>query len=832
MSASDPTVGQVLGHYRLIEQIGAGAMGVVFRALDEQLRRDVAVKVLPNGLFGDAASRERLRKEALAVGRLNHPNIAMAFDFGEESGVAYFVSEYISGLTLDEKIGKQPLPQKTVLELGIQLMSGLEAAHRGDVIHRDLKPSNIRLNRDGQLKILDFGLARLIEPIDENALTASLDSGTSVSGTLPYMAPELLRAEPADTRADIWAAGAVLYEMATGKRAFPDRQPSLVIDAILHYDPVWPTLIHPKITAPLETLILKALDRDPDRRYQSARELRVDLARLLADATIDSDAKRTSSRDGANPLDRHPSRTYPKRWLLFTFVFALLIIGITGTLVWRNHESDNNAAAVHSIAVLPFTELSPSAGQEYFAEGMTEELISQLTQVGALRVISRSSVMQYKGKQISPSDIGRQLNVEGVVEGTVRREENRVRITVELSDARGGRNLWSHSYERDLVDVLRLQTEVARAIVDEVKVEITPQEQQQLTARPPTIAPQVYEDYLQARYSLSQRTPADLRIAVEKFEAVTAADPNYARAYVGLADAYILLGLYRALPAQQALQSARTAAKRAIELDPRLGDAHASLGFIGFLDLEWNRADEEFKAALDLNPGYSTAHHWYALYLAAQGRSDESLKQIGVAAALDPNSSIIQANKAWCYYLARRYDNAIAKAKEVLAHDPGFVVAHEYLGQSYVEKGQFDKAIAELSTTVQLSGGVPFYTAELANAYASAGRTVEARSLLRELESESLSANVSSADLAMVYAGLHDVSKATSLLEIAVRERNPMVVDLKVHPRYDVLRSDPRFAALVARLGREPEATAGTSGLGTTSSSGLASSGLAPTPAR
>jgi serine/threonine protein kinase/Tfp pilus assembly protein PilF len=807
-------------------------MGVVFRALDEQLRRDVAVKILPNTLFSDAASRERLRKEALAVGRLNHPNIAMAFDFGEESGVAYFVSEYISGPTLDEKIGKQPLPQKMLLELGIQLLSGLEAAHRGDVIHHDLKPANIRLNRDGQLKILDFGLARLIEPIDENAQTSSLDSKTSISGTLPYMAPELLRAEPADTRADIWAAGAVLYEMATGKRAFPDKQPSLVIDAILHYDPVRPTLINPKITAPLEAVILKALDRDPDRRYQTARELRVDLARLLTDGTSDSDAKRASSRDGANLHGLGPARAYSKRRLTFIVALVLLLIGITGILVWRYLEPANHAVAVRSIAVLPFTDLSASVGQEYFAEGLTEELISQLTQVGALRVISRSSVMQYKGKPISPTDIGRQLNVEGVIEGTVRRQENRVRITVELSDARGGRNLWSHSYERDLVDVLRLQTEVARAIVDEVKVEITPQEQQQLAVHPPTIAPQVYEDYLQARYNLSQRTPADLRIAVAKFEAVTAADPNYARAFVGLADAYTLLGLYRAMPTQQALQSARAAAKRAIELDPRLGDAHASLGFIGFLDLEWDRAEEEFKAALDLNPGYATAHHWCALYLAAQGQSTEALKQINVAEALDPNSSIIQANIAWCYYLARQYDMAIAKAKEALAHDPGFVVAHEYLGQSYVEKGQFDNAIAELSTAVQLSGGVPYYTAELANAYASAGRTAEARSLLRELESEGTRANVSAADLAMVYAGLHDIPKATELLETAVRERNPMVVELKVHPRYDVLRSDPRFAALVERLGREPEASTGTSELGTRNFPELASSGLDPTPAR
>ena len=274
-----PSSGQMLGHYRLVEQIGAGGMGVVFRAHDEQLQRDVAIKILPIGMFADDASRKQFRTEALAVGKLNHANIAMAFDFGEEGGIDYLVTEYIPGVNLDQMLGQQPLPQKEVLELGIQLAKGLEAAHRENVIHRDLKPGNLRINPDGQLKILDFGLAKLVEPV-ELAETANLNTSLSVTGTLPYMAPELLRAEPADARADIWAAGAVLYEMATGKRAFPDRQPSLLIDAILHYDPVRPCLVNPEVSAALEMVILKALDRDPNLRYQTARELRADLTRI------------------------------------------------------------------------------------------------------------------------------------------------------------------------------------------------------------------------------------------------------------------------------------------------------------------------------------------------------------------------------------------------------------------------------------------------------------------------------------------------------------------------------------------------------------------------
>src|ERR1039457_4389659 len=295
MAIQAPSSGQVLGHYRLIEQIGAGGMGVVFRAHDEQLQRDVAVKILPIGLFTDDATRRQFRTEALAVGKLNHSNIAMAFDFGEERGIDYLVTEYIPGVNLDQMLGQQPLPQKEVLELGIQLARGLEAAHRENVIHRDLKPGNLRVNLDGQLKVLDFGLAKLIEPIDENAETASITTKLVVSGTLPYMAPEVLRAETADARTDIWAAGAVLYEMATGKRAFPDRQPSLLIDAILHYDPVRPCLINPEVSAALEMVILKALDRDPDLRYQSVRELRADLGRILAGDELSTETLRRTS---------------------------------------------------------------------------------------------------------------------------------------------------------------------------------------------------------------------------------------------------------------------------------------------------------------------------------------------------------------------------------------------------------------------------------------------------------------------------------------------------------------------------------------------------------
>jgi serine/threonine protein kinase len=382
MSAPPPSIGRVFGHYRLVEQVGAGGMGVVFRALDEQLQRDVAVKILSAGLLSDPANRERFRREALAVGRLNHPNIAMAFDFGEQDGVDYLVSEYITGVTLDEKIAGQPLLQEIVLELGLQLMSGLEAAHRAGVIHRDLKPGNVRINRDGQVKILDFGLAKVMEPIDGKTETVSLEENLSVSGTLPYMAPEMLRAQPADARADVWAAGAVLYEMATGRRAFPDRQPSLVIDAILHYDSVRPTLLNPQISQALESVILKALERDPEQRYQTAREVGADLAHVRAGSEISIPRPPISTSVSTQKVATS-GRSW--RWIAAALA-AVLVIAAVGGMVWRKQMTASNPGTIRSIAVLPFADFSAANGsQEYFADGITEELINDLSSIGALR---------------------------------------------------------------------------------------------------------------------------------------------------------------------------------------------------------------------------------------------------------------------------------------------------------------------------------------------------------------------------------------------------------------------------------------------------------------
>jgi len=819
VSATSPTVGQVLGHYRLIEQIGAGGMGIVFRALDEQLQRDVAVKILPPGLLKEPTRRERFRREALAIGRLNHSNIAIAFNFGAENGIDYLVTEYISGVGLDEKIGGQPLPQKTVLEYGVQMVSGLQAAHRAGVIHRDLKPGNIRINEDGQLKILDFGLAKVMHSIDESAQTDTLENNISVSGTLPYMAPELLRAERVDARADIWAAGAVLYEMATGRRAFPDRNASLLIDAILHYDPVRPALINPQISLALENVILKALDRDPDRRYQSARELRVDLMRLLAGSEVDIESRPPSSSGFTRPVsDRYVVARKPWPWITAA-IAAVLILAVAGVILWRKSSSSAGspreaslASDIHSIAVLPFTDLSSNGEtQRYFADGMTEELINDLSSISALRVISRNSSMQYKDTHVKLPEIARELNVDAVVEGTVQRVGDQVKISAALVDARQDRNLWGHSYEGDLRNVLSLQSEVAQAIASEVRVQLSPEESANL-ARRPAVNPEAYESYLQALYLLNNGARNDQHRALSEFKKAVEQDPTSALAWAGLADSYTLMAMYGEVAPRAVMPLAEAAAKKALQLDDTLAQAHAALGIIDWTYL-WNSAaaGQEFARAVQLNPGYAVAHEWRGNYLSRTGNAEEAIQELQKAQQLDPLSPVIETNIGRVYYYARRYDKAIQILSQQAAAQPSFWMAPAALGATYLAQGKYDDAIRQLERSHNLMPEVLFSQGVLGDAYGRAGRTEAARNISAELHQLSRSRYVPAIYAGLVAIGLGDKEQAFKLLDQAFNERSEWMMDLKVEPELDPLRSDPRFQQLERRVdeaGNNPAASA------------------------
>ena len=795
--SAPPIIGQVFGHYRLLEQVGAGGMGVVFRAVDEQLQRDVAVKVLPHGVLSDPATRERFRKEALAIGRLNHPNIAMAFDFGEENGVDYLVTEFIAGITLDDKLREQALPQSTVLELGIQLLSGLEAAHRAGVIHRDLKPGNIRINHDGQLKILDFGLAKIVGPIDASAETSGLEEKLSVSGTLPYMAPELLRAQPADARADVWAAGTVLYEMATGKRAFPDKQATLVIDAILHYDPVRPTLLNPQVTPSLEMVILKALDRDPEQRYQTARELRTDLIRVQAGSNLEIPTQPATGSVSTRPEQK-------KLWRWITAVIAvLMVIAVAGVVVWRKRAAPTESGAIRSIAVLPFADFSPGAGtQEYFADGVTEEVINDLSGIGALRVISRNSVMNYKNVHKPLPEIARELNVDAVLEGTVQRSGDRVKISADLVDARQDRNLWGHSYQGDLRDVLNLQSEVAQAIAGEIKVQLSPQESAALSKRQ-AVNPQAYETYLHALYLWNKRTPQDLHASLAEFKKAIDQDPTSALAWAGLADSYTILVSDGELAPREGMPLAEAAARKALQLDDSLAQAHAALA-ITLFTYEWDNAGagQEFQHAIALNPNYAVGHAWYGLYLNYNGRFDEALREMQRAHELDPLSVVIRLNVTRCYYFSRQYSTAIKQMKVLQAEEPRSWVVAAVLGQAEVAAGNLDDAQKNLERARTLSPDSLLSIGVLGDAYGRAGKRDQALAMAAQLDNLARTRYISPIYSALVYMGLRDKTRAFELLDKAFDERSEWMMELKVEPELDPLRNDPRFQSLLDRVSK------------------------------
>ncbi len=725
VSAPVPSDGHILGHYRLIEQIGAGGMGVVFRARDEQLQRDVAVKILPHGLFSDEASRKQFRKEALAVGKLNHPNIAMAFDFGEENGVDYLVTEYIPGANLDEKIGHQPLPLKMVLDLGIQLASGLEAAHREKVIHRDLKPGNLRINPDGQLKILDFGLAKTVELPDENAETATLDSSLAVSGTLPYMSPELLRAEVSDERADIWAAGAVLYEMATGKRAFPDKQPSLIIDAILHYDPVRPSLINPKITAPLEAIILKALDREPERRYQSARELRVDLTRLLAGGEI---ATETVRHSGVVQIAKQTRNRKLALGLL-----AVLLVGVAAgyaiKMLWK-------PAQQRIMAVLPIESVGQDSATNALGLGLTETLTAKLAEASdsdSIQVVSPRDLRDQNVK--TAEEARREFGTDYVLESSLQRSGKAIRINCYLVDSRTHRQIAARTIEVDGGDAFQLQDQVVNAALDMLPTRTWASQRRKYSARQDT-QPAAYEAYIRGRgYLQEYQKSENIDNAITEFNNALKIDPSYAPAYAALGNAYwtgyqqFARGndwvTYASRNCQKALsldassteghvclgnvlngtgkyQQATDEFQKATQLDPRsedalrgLADAYKNLG-------NFPAAEATYKKAIELRPNYWAVYSWLGIFYYTQARYAESADMFLKASRLAPDNYHVYYTLGGAYGTEGRYQAAIDAFKRSIELRPS-VEAYNNLGYAYILMRRFPQAVTALQEGLKLN---------------------------------------------------------------------------------------------------------------------------------
>ncbi len=783
-------IDRTLGHYRILEQIGAGGMGVVFRAHDQRLERDVALKVLPPGTLHDDSARKRFRKEALALSKLNHPNIETVHDFDTEDGVDFLVMELLPGISLDQRLLAGPLPEKDVLKLGQQLAEALAAAHSESIIHRDLKPANLRVTPDGRLKVMDFGLAKLFREVAAADVTASVTESQGVTGTLPYMAPEQLRGDKVDARSDVWAAGAVLYEMATGKRPFPGEHGPLLIDAILNREPKAPSAINGKVSANLENILLKALDKEPNRRYQSASELRVDLERMSASAPLTVRTRLSALR---------------RRRLLAGATLLILIaaVGVGANLGGvRDRLLGRPAAAlkIESVAVLPLENLSGDPGQAYFADGMTEALINDLARTGALRVIARNSVMRYQGSKKPLSEIARELNVDAVVTGSVLRAGSRVRVTAQLIEARSEHSLWADRYERELHDVISIQDEFARAIVREIKGKLSPQQQQLLARASARVDPEVYDLYLKGRDAFNKREgEEDVQQALAYYEQAIAKDPAYAPAHASLAEALTSAATRGMLPRTEGYARARVAASRALELDDSLAEAHLALaGVKEEWDWDWQGGEREFKRALELNPNYANAHCWYSQHLMSLARHAEAIAEARLGERLDPFSYMCGDYVGAALFYARRYDECIQQQQKLIEAHPNAVGAYLGLYDCYAGKGMFDEAVATYAKFATLDGAPKEEIAGYERAYKTGGWKGQAA---YDIEWHK---RLGFDPPPRLYIILGKYDQALEKLEKMVAKRDGGALFLKVDPRYDPVRSHPRFQALLKRMNFPP----------------------------
>ena len=784
-------LGQTVGHYRIVEKLGAGGMGEVYRALDERLAdREIAVKVLRPGTLTDETARRRLRKEAQALAKLSHPNIEFLFEYNTDGPVEFLAVEYVSGCSLSERLAEGPMPVKEIIRLGMQMADGLAAAHDRGVVHCDLKPANLRITPDGHLKIIDFGIAKLLRPAapGKETTTHSTDSA-AVIGTLPYMSPEQLRSEATDGRTDIYAAGVVLYEAATNHRPFRDESAPALIDAILHQPPITPRALNGRVTPELERIILKCLQKQPEDRYQSAHELEVDL-RQLADP-----------RTAATPLaDWH------RHWRRAAAIAALAVVLITGTLAasrlsgwWDRIHGRNSAGHIESLAVLPLENLSGDSQQEYFADGMTDELTTDLAQIKALRVICWTSAKLYKGSKKPLRDIARELHVEGVVEGSVLRFGERVRITARLVQAATDQSLWAQSYERDERDVLTLQNEVAQAIVDEIRIKLTANESVRLQA-PRTVNPAAHEAYLRGRYFWNMRDRESVEKGLQYFRQAVELDPGYALAYAGIADSYIVLADSASLPPQEAVPAAKTAAQKAVDIDDSNCEGHTSLAQALDLGWEWEGAEREYKRALALNPGYATAHQWFAAFLSNMRRHEEAISEARRATELDPLSAVINIGLARAFYFARRYGEAKQAVQRTLEVSRDYFYARVLMGMIDLQDHQFAESVAELQEAAKLSPGRDDVEATLGYAQAVSGRQSAARVALEGLKEQSRRRYVSRLLIALVDVGLNKKEEAFEWLAKAHEQRDTDLPTLGVEPMFDPVRSDSRFHDLLRRM--------------------------------
>jgi serine/threonine-protein kinase len=755
--------GTQIGPYEVIGLLGEGGMGQVYRGRDPRLGRDIAIKILQADSSRDKEAMGRFEREARAVASLSHPNVIAVYDFGDFDGTFFVVTELLEGKTLRDRMLESSVAWRKAVDIGAEIAEGLAAAHARSIVHRDLKPENIFITEDGRVKILDFGLAQtdpLLTSRNETVIPTTKWFQThpgTVVGTLGYMAPEQLRGEAVDGTADIFSLGCILFEMVTTKRPFQRPSGAATIAAILNEDIARDDL-RGAVPFDVQRIIEGCLEKNPAIRFQSSRDLALTLRAISSSVSI-SDSPLLSS------ITRPPRRS----------------------------------KAIDSIAVLPIVNATADASSDYLSDGITEGIINKLSQLPKLKVMARSTVFRYKGRESDAQTIGRELRVRAVLSGRLQHVGDRFIVSVELVDSLDGSQLWGETYNRPMSDLLQLQEEMSREIAEALRLRLTGAEKKKLRKRQ-TENSAAYQLYLKGRYQWNKRTEESLKRGIALFREAIDTDPSFASAHAGLADSFVTLATNIPLPPHEAMPKAKAAAMKALEIDDTLAEAWASLAAVKmWFDWDWEEAERAYKRAIELNPSYATAHDGYAMLLCERGRFDEAIEQITRAGDLDPLSLIIAVHAGWPFYFARDYESAIRRFRKALELDENFIPAHGWLGMALGQQHRYTEALDAFQRALEVDR-VPILMAMLGHTHAIAGHRAQAEEVLTALEYESQSRYISAYDMAVIHAGLDDTAAALRELARAYEERSAWMVFVEVDPRLDSLRDEHSFKELVARM--------------------------------